>query len=104
MQNSEFGRFCCPSWLPGRKLSTAAGGNKCARSLGGGAGKRSVLVGKRLLPRAGGRGLAVFGGAVLKEVGVLHRVQHLVEPRQRVLGNVVERVEPELGQAAVGDV
>src|SRR6185312_8946859 len=56
------------------------------------------------LPGSGRRGLAVLGGAVLEEVRVLHRVQHLIEPGQRILLDVEQRVKAELHEPAVGNV
>ena len=60
-------------------------------------------LGERFLPGADGRRLAVFGGAVFEEIGVLDGIQHLVQPGQRIPRDVIKRVEAELGQAAVGD-
>jgi len=54
------------------------------------------------LPRSGGGGLAVLGGAVLEEVRVLHRVQHVVQPRKRVAGDVEDFVQAEFDQPPVG--
>ena len=48
--------------------------------------------------------LLVPGGAILEEIRVFDRVQHLVEPWQRVALHAVQRVQPKLHQAAVGDV
>src|SRR3546814_10449138 len=53
-----------------------------------------------VFPRALRRGLGIFGGAVLEEVGVLDAVQDGVQPRQRVLLDAVHRLQAELQQAA----
>src|SRR3546814_10313646 len=81
---------------------------------GGGGGGRTIVVGFRLLaaveagphgvPVAPRRGLAVFGRAGFKEVGVLDAVEERGEPGEGVFVDHVYRLEPQLAQAPVGDV
>src|SRR3546814_20529413 len=63
-----------------------------------------VVLREGLFPRPPRRGLGILGRAVLEEVGVLDAVEDGVQPGQRVLGGAVDRLQAELGEAAVGDV
>ena len=59
--------------------------------------------GKGFLPRPDSGSLAVFGGAIFEEVGMLHGVQHIVQPGQRVAFDLEDFVQTKLDQATVGD-
>src|SRR5690606_22089269 len=55
------------------------------------------------VPRALGRGLGIFGGAGLEEVGVFDARQHRLQPRQRVFLDAIDFGQVQLAQAPVGD-
>src|SRR5689334_3208838 len=63
-----------------------------------------VSIGECLFPGAGGRSLAVFRGAVLEKIRVFDGVQHVVEPRQWVARDPIQRRKTQLHQAPIGDV
>src|SRR3546814_9559418 len=76
----------------------------CSSDLEGRGFVGRVVLLEGLFPRPPRRGLGILGRAVLEEVGVLDAVEDGVQPGQRVLGGAVDRLQAELGEAAVGDV
>jgi hypothetical protein len=65
--------------------------------------RRRRVAAESLLPRTGRGCLAVLGGTIFEKIRVLDRVQHLVEPGQRVLGHVKQLAQSQFDQAPVGD-
>src|SRR3546814_5765315 len=64
----------------------------------------AVEAGPHGVPVAARRALAVLGRAGFEEVGVLDAVEQRGEPGEGVFVDHVDRLEPQLAQAPVGDV
>src|SRR3546814_11745240 len=64
----------------------------------------AVEAGPHRVPVAARRALAVLGRARFEEVGVLDAVEQRGEPGEGVFVDHVDRLEPKLPEAPVGDV
>src|SRR3546814_3656430 len=64
----------------------------------------AVEAGPDGVPVAAGRALAILGRAGFEEVGVLDAVEQRGEPGEGVFVDHVDRLEPKLPEAPVGDV
>ena len=77
----------------------------------GGRGPRGLLpreeeefLSKCFFPAAARRGAGIFGGAILKEIRVLHAIKHIIHPREWIAPDVINGVQTELPKSSVRNV